>query len=240
MAHIRTFRSKKLHPEHVKILNEAIKKNAKGGDLNVTIKYNKPDGTVSERKIKPLGVKDKSLLLAHCHERNAIRSFRVERVSMIKQAFWSGFEKRAYDYKYEAKELNREYGARSKETPSSKSKSALIGAGIGAVGGGLLGMGHGLSSSLGAGLGALAGAGIGGALGGLSGLFMAIAHKMGIEEAKRIMKMDPKKREEYLRHLARRNEITEAQRDEWNREFRRETHAERRHGESLDAMRRRY
>lgn len=94
--HIRTFRSKKLHPEHVKILNEAIKKNAKGGDLNVTIKYNKPDGTVSERKIKPLGVKDKSLLLAHCHERNAIRSFRVERVSMIKQAFWSGFEKRAW------------------------------------------------------------------------------------------------------------------------------------------------
>jgi len=139
--HIRTLRSKKLHPEHSKLINEAIRHNAKGGDKNLHISYKKENGEVSERKVKPLAVKGKSLFVAHCHERNAIRSFRVERINMVKQAFWNGFEKRAYDYKYEAKKLDKEYGARSKETPSSKSKSALIGAGIGAVGGGLLGMG---------------------------------------------------------------------------------------------------
>lgn len=95
MAHIRTFRSKKLHPEHTKLLNEAIRRNAKGGDQNVHISYRKPDGSLSDRKVKPLAVKGKSLFVAHCHKRNAIRSFRVERIEMIKQAFWDGFEKRA-------------------------------------------------------------------------------------------------------------------------------------------------
>jgi hypothetical protein len=85
--HIRTFRSKKLHPEHVKLLNEAIRRNAKGGDHNVHLTYVKGDGTRSERKVKPLSVKGKSLFVAHCHERDAIRSFRVERIEMIKKAF---------------------------------------------------------------------------------------------------------------------------------------------------------
>ena len=84
--HTRTFRSKKLNADHVKLLNECIRKNVKGGDLAVHIKYHKPDGTVSERRIKPLGVKDKSLLLAHCHDKDALRSFRLERISMIKSA----------------------------------------------------------------------------------------------------------------------------------------------------------
>jgi hypothetical protein len=101
--HIRTFRSKKLHPEHAKLLNEAIRKNARGGEHNVHISYTKGDGTKSERKVKPLAVKGKSLFVAHCHERNAIRSFKVERISMVKQAFWDGFEKRAISTKYIAK-----------------------------------------------------------------------------------------------------------------------------------------
>lgn len=95
--HTRTLRSKKLHPEHVKLINEAIRHNVKGGDKNLHISYKKENGEVSERRVKPLAVKGKSLFVAHCHERNAIRSFRVERINMVKQAFWDGFFKRAYD-----------------------------------------------------------------------------------------------------------------------------------------------
>jgi hypothetical protein len=93
--YIRTLRSKKLHPEHSKLINEAIRHNAKGGDKNLQISYKKENGEVSERKVKPLAVKGKNLFVAHCHERNAIRSFRVERIGMVKSAFWNGFEKRA-------------------------------------------------------------------------------------------------------------------------------------------------
>jgi hypothetical protein len=150
---------------------------------------------------------------------------------MQMNSFWNGFEKRAYDYKYEAKQLNRDYGARSKEKPISKSKSSIVGAALGASLGGLFGLSRGS-----AGLGALAGA----ALGGLTGLMGAISHKVGIEEAKRIMKMDPKKRDEYLRSLARRNEITEAESREWRREFHKELRDDARHRETLSALRNRY
>lgn len=94
-THIRTLRSKKLHPEHVKLINEAIRHNARGKEKDVHITYRKENGEVSERKVRPLAVKGKSLFVAHCHERNAIRSFRVERIGMVKSAFWDGFEKRA-------------------------------------------------------------------------------------------------------------------------------------------------
>ena len=93
--HIRTFRSKKLNEEHVKLLNDAIKKNVKGGDVSVHISYKKENGTATDRCVKPLGVKGTSLLLAHCKNRDALRSFRLERISMVKQAFWDGFYKRA-------------------------------------------------------------------------------------------------------------------------------------------------
>ena len=96
--HIRTFRSKKLHPEHVKLINEAIRHNARGKDKDVHITYRKENGEESERKVRPLAVKGKSLFVAHCHERNAIRSFRVERITMVKKAFWEGFEKRAQSF----------------------------------------------------------------------------------------------------------------------------------------------
>lgn len=93
--HIRTLRSKKLHPEHVKLINEAIRHNMRGKEKDLHITYRKENGEESERKVRPLAVKGKSLFVAHCHERNAIRSFRVERIGMVKSAFWDGFEKRA-------------------------------------------------------------------------------------------------------------------------------------------------
>jgi hypothetical protein len=93
--HIRTLRSKKLHPEHVKLINEAIRHNVRGKEKDLHITYRKENGEESERKVRPLAVKGKSLFVAHCHERNAIRSFRVERIGMVKSAFWDGFEKRA-------------------------------------------------------------------------------------------------------------------------------------------------
>ena len=232
--HIRTFRSKKLHPEHAKLINEAIRKNARGGDHNVHISYTKADGTKSDRKVKPLAVKGKSLFVAHCHERNAIRSFKVERIDMIKKAFWDGFEKRAYNYDYETKELGKYYVGRSKNKPASKLKSSLIGAGVG----GALGAGYGAAHS--AGTGALIGGGIGALGGGFLGLLGAISDKLGIEEAKRIMKMPEGEREEYLRHLTRQNEISEKDAEEWSRDFHRDLREERRHKETLNAMHRRY
>ena len=114
--HTRTFRSKKLHPEHVKMLNEAIRKNARGGDHNVHISYTKADGSKSDRKVRPLAVKGKSLFVAHCHERNAIRSFKVERINMIKKAFWDGFEKKAVSLKFINKHGLKGLASRAKET----------------------------------------------------------------------------------------------------------------------------
>ena len=52
--HIRTFRSKKLHPEHVKLLNNAIRKNVKGGDHSVKITYQKETG--EDKKYKSFTV----------------------------------------------------------------------------------------------------------------------------------------------------------------------------------------
>lgn len=104
--HTRTFRSKKLNQDHIKILNEAIRHNARGKQKDVHLTYQKENGEVSERKVRPLAVKDKSLFVAHCHERNAIRSFRVERISMVKQAFWDGFDKQAGKMTDLLKQLN--------------------------------------------------------------------------------------------------------------------------------------
>ena len=124
--HIRTFRSKKLHPEHVKLLNNAIRKNAKGGDHSVKITYRKESGEVSERRIKPLGVKQKDLLLAHCHERNAVRSFKIGRISkMEKSAFWDGFFKKAMDHSEYIKEMDRT--GKSWESSGRKMRLAYLG-----------------------------------------------------------------------------------------------------------------
>jgi len=94
--HIRTFRSKKLNQGHVKLLNEAIRRNVRGGNAYLNITYKKSNGDVSERKVKPISVRGTTLFFAHCNLRDKPRSFRVERVEkMEKTAFWAGFEKRA-------------------------------------------------------------------------------------------------------------------------------------------------
>lgn len=224
VKHIRTLRSKKLHPEHVKLINDAIRKNARGKEKDLHITYRKENGEVSERKVRPLAVKGKSLFVAHCHKRNAIRSFKVERISMIKSAFWEGFEKRSYDYKQEAKDLQERFSKRSKSTPIDMKKSLLWGSGLGSLGGGLIGAlkgGHGSKQRLiGAGLGGLLGA----SLGGLTGAIASISSVLGIEEAKRIMSMPQKDRDVYLRSLARKNEISEQQYRDWSRDLRQEYH----------------
>ena len=91
-SHIRTFRSKKLDPNHVKLLNRAIRNNAQGKDHNVIISYRKPGGEVTKRSVKPLTVRGTNLLGAHCNMRDSFRSFRVDRVESVKQAFWRGFK----------------------------------------------------------------------------------------------------------------------------------------------------
>lgn len=148
--HLRLFRSKKLHPEHVAAINRALRHNAKGKEHNVLIEYTKADGTKTDRKIRPLAVRGKHLLLAHDHNRGEVRSFRMDRVGMVKAAFWTGFEKQA--------KLSR------------VGKYMLRGAGIGSVPGVLVGASSDQDNRLrgalvGAGAGALVGTGAGFAAG---------------------------------------------------------------------------
>lgn len=146
--HIRTFRSKKLDAEHVKLLNDAIRKNVKGGDVSVHISYKKENGIATDRCVKPLGVKGTSLLLAHCKNRDALRSFRLERIGMVKSAFWSGFEKRATldpetrsAYEKEMYDWNREhtnFSGNFKRLLPAVAAGALLGGAHGKVTGGSL------------------------------------------------------------------------------------------------------
>ena len=97
-------------------------------------------------------------------------------------SFWNGFLKKAYDYTYEMKSLEKDFAGRSKDTPMSLKRTGLLGAGIGgvlgAVGGALKGRETGSPM-----LGALLGGGLGLAGGGLVGVFAAIADELGIERA---------------------------------------------------------
>jgi hypothetical protein len=153
-------------------------------------------------------------------------------------SFWIGFEKRAYDYAQEAKDLEQEERWNSKLTPFTKTKGGLVGAGVGAGLGALIGgiTGHHNAiegGRVGAGLGALIGLGGGAALGGLMGVSAAITNKLGIEESKRIMAMEPAKRRMYLQSLARKNEISEREAHDWSRDAEKERNDERRHRESM-------
>lgn len=145
---------------------------------------------------------------------------------------WDAFEKRAYSYAHETRELGRDYSENAKRTPIGGIKSSLVGAGIGAVGGGLLGAVHGASrgsAMAGGALGALLGGGFGAGMGALS----AMADKLGIEESKRIMAMPKKEREEYLQHLAREGEITSQEARDWRRVHFQEFREQRRHNERM-------
>ena len=152
--------------------------------------------------------------------------------------FWSGFEKRAYDYSWEAREAHEDAKERSKMKPVDVGRFAL-GGGLGAaLAGAIVGGIHGAVQAgsgrrmQGAGLGALLGGGLGGVTGGAMGALIAITHNHGIEEAKRIMKMQPKQRDEYLKSMVRNREISQQQYEDFNRELRNE----RRHREMLDAL----
>jgi hypothetical protein len=131
------------------------------------------------------------------------------------EKFWSGFEKRAYNYDYESKELKNFHEARSEATPVSKLKAGLVGAGIGGGAGALVGALHKKRSPERVALTALVGA----ALGGGAGVLTAIGDKFGIEEAKRITAMPPKEQKEYLRHLARTHEISSKELNDSMRHF---------------------
>ena len=82
------------HP-HARWLNRKIRSNAWGKERTATIKYTKANGESVVRKVKPLGAKGK-VLIAHDYHRDAVRSFRLDRIHhMEKAAFFVGFEKRA-------------------------------------------------------------------------------------------------------------------------------------------------
>lgn len=86
---------------HAKWLNTAIKSNKWGKDRNVQLKYRKANGEVVLRKVKPLGAKG-AVLVAHDHHRDAVRSFRLDRIeAMEKNAFWRGFLKGALEDAHE-------------------------------------------------------------------------------------------------------------------------------------------
>jgi len=79
------FYSKKLDGGHIKNLNKAIKNNSGGGGKsNYILKYRKADGSVVSRKITPYTAKNTKLLLAHDHHRDALRSFRVDRIQDLR------------------------------------------------------------------------------------------------------------------------------------------------------------
>jgi hypothetical protein len=119
---------------HLLALNSLIRSNRKGKEKNVSFTYTKPDGSISQRTVRPIQAK-KHLLVAHDHTRDALRTFHIERISnMEKNAFFVGFEKKA--------SLNKLASFASHAT------AAGIGA-LGAAGGiGYLGYRHGERSRL--------------------------------------------------------------------------------------------
>ena len=79
---------------HARWLNRKIRSNKWGKERTALLKYTKANGEQVERKVKPMGAKG-SVLIAHDFHRNAVRSFRLDRIQhMEKSAFFAGFEKR--------------------------------------------------------------------------------------------------------------------------------------------------
>ena len=130
-------------------------------------------------------------------------------VEHVKAAFMNGFEKAAYNYNQEARELKSQYKSKSKETPSDPKDAATMGGiGVGSIGaiyGGILGRTGGMGALAGAGIGGVAGA----AIGIMLGLAAAHGHKESILEAKKILKMAPKKQMDLLKSQARGSEAHE-------------------------------
>jgi len=72
------FYSKKLDSTYTKSINKAIKKASP-----INIKYTKADGSQVDRKVTPYTAKGKNVLIGFDHQRNAIRSFRVDRINAL-------------------------------------------------------------------------------------------------------------------------------------------------------------
>ena len=79
------------HLQKMTIHNKANKDSQK----SVHITYKKMNGRTVKRRISPLEVRG-GLVIAYDHKRDALRSFKHERIqNMEKAAFWDGFQKRA-------------------------------------------------------------------------------------------------------------------------------------------------
>jgi predicted DNA-binding transcriptional regulator YafY len=94
----RLFYSKKMDEKHRRHFNNAIRRNARGGDHFVTFHYVKEDGSRENKEVKPYTSKKskdgKYLLVGYAKDRGELRSYRTDRIHHIKEAFWRGFERR--------------------------------------------------------------------------------------------------------------------------------------------------
>lgn len=77
------FYSKKFDSSHVKTINKAMKQNYKGVPTKITIEYKKNNGTQVRRTISPYTSKNGNLLVAYDHDRDALRSFRLDRLQSL-------------------------------------------------------------------------------------------------------------------------------------------------------------
>lgn len=117
--------------------------------------------------------------------------------------FIAGFEKRAYDYTYEAKELEKMHGRNLAAGPGSYGTGAAVGGAMGAVPGAILGA---VTSTKGRALGGAVGAALGGAFGAGMGLLATLRQNVNYETAKEIKSLSPRARMERLKAEARAEE----------------------------------
>lgn len=112
-------------------------------------------------------------------------------------SFFEGFEKRAYEYEWEARQLEERAAKRQHDRPPHLGKAMGIGAGVGGGLGALAG--NPVGGTRGALIGGLAGA----SLGAVAGLGRHLGEKKNIQEARRTMSMPSDVRNMYLKHQAR-------------------------------------
>ena len=67
----------------VKSLNRTIKKNTTAPNNSIMMDYTKADGSTVTREVTPYSAKNKNLLVAHDHHRDAIRTFRIDRIKRL-------------------------------------------------------------------------------------------------------------------------------------------------------------
>lgn len=122
------------------------------------------------------------------------------------QSFRNGFEKQAYDYKWEVEDMAHDRMKRQYDTPVHAGKSTAVGAGIGGALGGTIGA---LSSKGKRLKGGLIGGAIGAGLGALGGLAHARADAADIADAQRVSAMPEEDKRSLLASRAHRQERIE-------------------------------